>query len=112
MPSITIIIIVSVYLPVLMEHAALIMATINEMRKSWRDQLNRIEVIFVVDATDGCAATAAALLFLWPTVSIVAADCILCTLCCASSCSLTVDRHALLLRPFTRPPQESFSVEA
>lgn len=45
------------YLPVLMEHAALIMATITEMRKNRRDQLNPIEVIFVV-------ATAAALLFL------------------------------------------------
>lgn len=40
-----------------MEHAALIMATITEMRKNRRDQLNPIEVIFVV-------ATAAALLFL------------------------------------------------
>lgn len=60
-----------VYLPVLIEHAALIMATINEMRKTdWRDQLNPIEVIFVV-AADGCATT---LLFLfWPTANIIVA---------------------------------------
>lgn len=50
------------YLPVLMEHAAMIMA---EMRKKHRrDQLNPNEVIFVVDAAAAASAAAAVLLFL------------------------------------------------
>lgn len=106
---------VSFYLPVLIEHAALIMATAHEMRKSRRDQLNPIEVISVV-ASDGCAAAAADLLFLWPTANIVlVASCIylpwvsVCVWYCTCS-----SRHAPLddtgcvcvLRPFTRNPTE------
>lgn len=87
---------VSVYLPVLIEHAALIMATAHEMRKSRRDQLNPIEVISVV-ASDGCAAAAAALLFLWPTANIVlVASCIYIfpeCLCVSGTALALVDTH-------------------
>lgn len=87
---------VSVYLPVLIEHAALIMATAHEMRKSRRDQLNPIEVISVV-ASDGCAAAATALLFLWPTANIVlVASCIYIfpeCLCVSGTALALVDTH-------------------
>lgn len=49
-----------------MEHAAMIMAAANEMRKKHRrDQLNPNEVIFVAAAADVNDAPAAALLFLF-----------------------------------------------
>lgn len=72
------------------------MATAHEMRKSRRDQLNPIEVISVV-ASDGCAAAAAALLFLWPTANIVlVASCIYVfpeCLCVSGTALALVDTH-------------------